>query len=66
MSRSILGHYPVEIVERDSEIIIRFYPKIKNAEYPEHEVFNLRFNIIDKYKRDRIKQIVEELIKIDS
>lgn len=66
MSRDILGHYPVEIVERDNEIIIRFYPKTKDAEYPEQEVFNLRFDITDKYRRNQIKQIVEELINIDS
>ncbi len=66
MPRDILGQYSVDIIERDNEIIVRFYPKTKDAEYPEQEVFNLRFEITDKYRRNRIKQIVDELINIDS
>ena len=46
--------------------MVRFYPKTKDAEYPESDVFNLRFKIADKYRRDKIKEIFDELKKIDN
>ena len=64
MPRKILGKYPFDIIERDNEIIIRFYPKTIDAVNPESECFNLRFNIIDKDKRKRIKEIADELVEM--
>lgn len=64
MAKDIVGQHPTEIIERDSEIIIRFYPKTENAAHPNKAILNLIFNTNDKEKRERIKAIVDELKQI--
>ena len=59
---NILGEYPYHIEERDDELVVHFNSK----ENPNRgTVFNLRFRIIDKYRRDRIKAMISEISKID-
>ena len=57
-----MGEYPFNIEERFDELVIHFESK----ENPlRGTVFNLRFKIKDKSKRNRIKEITDELSKID-
>lgn len=63
MPNDILGEYPFRIEERYDELVVHFESK-KNP--LRGTVFNLRFRITDKHKRNRIKEIISELSKIDS
>ena len=60
---NILGEYPFRIEERFDELIIHFESKQNPLR---GTVFNLRFRITDKHKRNRIKEIVDELKRINS
>lgn len=62
MTEKIMGEYPFNIEERFDELVIHFESK-KNP--LRGTVFNLRFKIKDKSKRNRIKEITDELSKID-
>lgn len=66
MTREIVGEYPMEIEEKEDEIKIVFFPKEKTAENPDKVLFQLRFKITDNYRRNKIREIFDELKKIDS
>ena len=63
MKNEILGEYPFRIEERFDELVVHFESKQNPLR---GTVFNLRFNVRDKQKRNRIKEIIAELSKIDS
>lgn len=63
MAEEILGEYPFRIEERYDEVVVHFQSKLNPLG---GTVFNLRFKTKDKQKRDRIKEIMSELSKIDS
>ncbi len=63
MAEEILGEYPFRIEERYDEVVVHFESKQNPLR---GTVFNLRFKVKDKVKRDRIKEIMSELSKIDS
>ena len=62
MKENIVGEYPFKVEERFEELVIHFESK-KNP--LRGTVFNLRFKIKDKDKRSRIKEMIDELSKID-
>ena len=62
LMEDVLGGYPYHVEERDDELVIHFDSK----ETPGRgTVFNLRFRITDRYRRDRIKTAISELASID-
>ncbi len=63
MTDDVLGEYPFRIEERFDELVVHFESKQNPLR---GTVFNLRFNVKDKNKRERIKEIISELSKIDS
>ena len=58
-----MGEYPFNIEERFDKLVIHFKAKQKNS--LGGTVLNLQFKIKDKSKRNRIKEIADELSKID-
>lgn len=63
MSENIIGEYPYSIEERDNELVVHFESK----ENPTRgTVFNLRFKVSDRYRRNRIKELMSELSKIET
>jgi|APSaa5957512535_1039671.scaffolds.fasta_scaffold134966_2 hypothetical protein len=64
-TRDVVGEYPMEIEEKEGEIKVNFFPKTKTAEDPNHVTFQLRFKFNDNYRRNKIREIFEELKKID-
>lgn len=62
----LLENIQMEIEERANKIFVKFFPKLKDAKNPGNEVLNLRFKITDKYRRNKIKEIFDELRKIDN
>ncbi len=63
MTKDVLGEYPFRIEERFDELVVHFESKLNPLR---GTVFNLRFNTRDKQKRERIKEIIAELSRIDS
>ena len=63
MKDEVLGEYPFRIEERFDELVVHFESKLNPLR---GTVFNLRFKITDKQRRNRIKEIIAELSKIDS
>lgn len=52
--KDTIGTYPYQIDRKDGDLIIRFFPKIPEAQDPNHAVFKLTFNAKDKQKLIRI------------
>ena len=63
MKENIIGEYPYNIEERDNEIFVHLESKQNLAR---GTVCNLRFKVSDKYRRDRIKELILELSRIDT
>jgi hypothetical protein len=63
MAEEILGEYPFRIEDRFDELVVHFQSKLNPLG---GTVFNLRFKVKDIQKRNRIKEIINELSKIDS
>jgi hypothetical protein len=63
MTKDVLGEYPFRIEERFDEMVVHFQSKLNPLG---GTVFNLRFKIKDKVKRERIKEIISELSQIDA
>lgn len=64
-TRDVVGEYPMEIVEKEDEIKMEFFPKEKTAENPNKVLFQLRFKVKDNYRKNKIREIFNELKKID-
>ena len=58
-----MGEYPYHIEERDDELVVHFESKLNPAG---KTVFNLRFKILDRYRRNQIKELISELSKIET
>jgi len=58
----ILVEYPFRMEERYDEMVVHFESKQNPLR---GTVFNLRFKVKDKSKRERIKEIISELSEID-
>jgi hypothetical protein len=54
MKKDTIGTYPYQIDRKDGELIIRFFPKIPEAQDPNHAVFKLTFDAKDRQKLIRI------------
>jgi len=63
MSDNIIVEYPYNIEELDNELVVHFESKENPAR---GTVFNLRFKISDRYRRNRIKELMSELSKIET
>ena len=63
MAEEILGEYPFRIEDRFDELVVHFQSKLNPLG---GTVFNLRFKVKDIQKRNRIKEIINDLSKIDS
>ena len=57
-----MGEYPYGVEDRDDELVIHFKSKETQGR---GTVFNLRFRVTDRYRRDRIKGMIAELARID-
>ena len=63
MTEDVLGEYPFRIEERFDELVVHFESKLNPLR---GTVFNLRFKVKNKSKRQRIKEIISELSQIDA
>lgn len=58
----VIGEYPYSIEERDNELVVHFESKLNPIR---GTVFNLRFKVTDNHRRNKIKEHLLELSRID-
>lgn len=54
MKRDTIGTYPYQIDRENNNLIIRFFPKIPQAQNPNHVIFKLTFDEKDGQKLIKI------------
>lgn len=62
MKNGVAGEYPYNIEVRDNEVVVHFESKENPAR---GTVFNLRFKVTDRDRRNRIEELITELSQID-
>ena len=54
MKRETIGTYPYQIGRENNNLIMRFFPKIPQAQDPNHVIFKLSFDEKDRQKMIKI------------